>query len=139
MKNTIKITSALVLAIMLVVVTAACSDKAEQTDLWENAVYLSDTTLGEGENTVEVELTTQEKTIMFTINTDKPTLGQALYELELVNDPEFFDVCNGIKADWDKDNAYWALYVGNDMAQYGIGDERAVTTDEPTYKIVYTK
>ncbi len=139
MKQTVKIWISLVLAVVLLLCTVSCAEKADATGLWENATYLSDTTLGDGANTVKVELTVDDQTIVFTVKTDKPTLGEALYEHQLINDASFFDTCNGIKADWDKDQAYWAFYVGDEMAMYGVGDEKAITTGEPTYKIVYTK
>ncbi len=139
MKRTMKITTSMLLVIMLVFCAVSCAEKVGETGLWENATYLSDTTLGDGANTVKVELTAEEQTVIFTIKTDKATLGEALFEHKLINDATFFDTCNGMKADWDKDKAYWAFYVGDEMAQYGVGDPKAVTTGEPTYKIVYTK
>lgn len=139
MKSTIKTTVCLLLTLTLLICTAACAENADKTGLWENALYLTDTTLGEGASTVRVELTAQERTITFTLKTDKATLGEALYEQQLINDPSFFDTFNGIKADWDADKAYWAFYVGDDIAPYGVGDAKAVTAGEPVYKIVYTK
>lgn len=139
MKNTVKITVSLILALMIILFAVSCGGEAEE-QLWEIATYTSDTTLGEGENTVTVELTAKERTIVFTIKTDKATLGEALYELQLINDPSFYNVCNGMTADWDKYKSYWAFYVGDETAPalYGIGDAKAVTVGEPTYRIVYT-
>lgn len=139
MKKTMKTAASLLALLMLVVCVVSCGEKVEATGLWENATYLSDTTVGEGANTVTVIITAEEKTVTLTVKTDKATLGEALYEHGIINDATFFDTCIGMKADWDKDAAYWAFYVGDEMAQYGVGDERAVTTGNPTYKIVYTK
>ncbi len=135
MKNMIKITTSWFLIAIFLFCTVSC---AEKIDLWETATYRSDVTLGDGANTVKVEFTAEDQTVVFTIKTDKATLGEALFEHGLVNDPVFFDVCNGIKADWEKHQAYWAFYVGDEIASYGIGDAKAVTTDAPTYKLVYT-
>lgn len=139
MKKTMKTAASLLALLMLVVCVVSCGEKVEATGLWENATYLSDTTVGEGANTVTVIITAEEKTVTLTVKTDKATLGEALYEHGIINDATFFDTCIGMKADWDKDAAYWAFYVGDETAQYGVGDERAVTTGNPTYKIVYTK
>ena len=139
MKQTFKITSSLLLVILLLFSAVACADKAGTSGLWKNAAYTADATLGEGAHTVTVKVTAEEKTVTFTIRTDKATLGEALCELGLINDASFFDTCNGIKADWDKDQAYWAFYVGEEYASYGVGDQKAVTTGEPVYKLVYTK
>lgn len=139
MKKTMRTAASLLALLMLVVCVVSCGEKVEATGLWENATYLSDTTVGEGANTVTVIITAEEKTVTLTVKTDKATLGEALYEHGIINDATFFDTCIGMKADWDKDAAYWAFYVGDETAQYGVGDERAVTTGNPTYKIVYTK
>ncbi len=134
-----RIGASLLLVVMLVFCAVSCAEKVDATGLWENATYLADTTLGDGANTVKVELTAEEQTIIFTIKTDKATLGEALFEHNLINDASFFDTCNGMKADWEKDKAYWAFYVGDGYADFGVGDPKAVTTGNPTYKIVYTK
>lgn len=139
MKKTMRTAASLLALLMLVVCVVSCGEKVEATGLWENATYLSDTTVGDGANTVTVIITAEEKTVTLTVKTDKATLGEALYEHGIINDATFFDTCIGMKADWDKDAAYWAFYVGDETAQYGVGDERAVTTGNPTYKIVYTK
>lgn len=139
MKSTIRISVSLLMTLLLLFCTVSCAEKVDSAGLWESAAYLSDTELGDGANKVTVEMTAQERTVTFTLNTDKATLGEALYEQQLINDPTFFDTLNGIKADWEKDNAYWAFYVGDEMAQFGVGDAQAITVGEPTYRIVYTK
>ncbi len=141
MKQAMKNVSSAILAVILLLCTVSCAEKVDVTGLWENATYLSDTTLGNGTNTVTVEVTAGDKTVVLTVKTDKATLGEALYEHGLVSDPTFFDTCNGIKADWDADKAYWSFYIGDEtnIAAYGIGDEKSVTSGEPTYRLVYTK
>ncbi len=140
MNKTLKITLSLLLVFIFALCSFSCSQDSKPT-LWENATYTEDTTLGNGANTVSVLLTAGEKTITFTIKTDKATLGEALFENNLINDPTFFDVCNGITASWEKDNAYWGFFVGDSTApaSYGVGDEKSVTAGNPTYRIVYTK
>ncbi len=139
MKKTLKITFSALLAVLLLFCTVSCAEKVDATGLWVSAKYLSDTTLGEGENTVKVSVVAEEQSVTFTLKTDKETLGEALYEHELVNDPSFFDTCNGIKADWDKDKAYWAFHVDGELAMHGINDEKITAADEHEYKIIYTK
>ncbi len=139
MKQTAKITTLLLLSLLLLVCAVSCAEGINAAALWKNATYSSDTTLGSGANTVKVEISVGEESVTLTIKTDKATLGEALYEQGLVNDPTFFDVCNGIKADWNRDKAFWNFFVDGELAQYGIGDAKAVTTDEHTYKLVYTK
>ncbi len=138
-KNTIKLTAILLLAISLLLCFSACEEKIDATGLWENATYTSDTTIGNGANTVKVEIVAGERSVTLTVKTDKATLGEALYEHGIVNDPSFFDTCNGIKADWDKDKAYWSFEVDGKTSGYGIGDEKAATASNADYRIVYTK
>ncbi|MBO7310755.1 MAG: hypothetical protein J6U86_05115 [Clostridia bacterium] len=139
MKNTLRITASLLLVAVMLFCVVSCAEKVDATGLWEDAKYLSDTTLGEGENTVKVLVVCEDQSITFTIKTDKDNLGDALYEHELINDPSFFDVCNGMKADWDKDNAYWAFYIDDELAMYGVNDESIPSDAEREYKIAYTK
>ncbi len=141
MKQIMKITSSLLLIAMLLFCAVSCAEKVDTNELWESATYSSDTVIGEGANTVNVEITAGDKTVKLTIKTDKATLGEALFEHGLVNDASFFNVCNGITADWDKEQAYWSFYVGNEtaVANYGINDEKSVTSGEPVYRLVYTK
>ena len=44
---------------------------------------------------------------------------------------------NGVKADFNKDGAYWAVYVDGEYGQYGV-DAQPVT-DGSTYAFVYEK
>ncbi len=141
MKQTMKIWVSLLLVAMLLFCAVSCTEKVDATGLWENATYLSNTTLGDGANTVKVKVIAGEQGITLTIKTDKATLGEALYEHKLINDASFFDTCNGMKADYDKDSTYWAFYVGESTvtALYGVNDTQAVTIGEPTYRLVYSK
>ncbi len=139
MKQTMKIGASLLLAVMLLFCAVSCAEKVDATELWENATYLSDTTLGDGANTVKVEISAEGKSIILTINTDKLTLGDALYEHGVINDASFFDTCNGMKANWNKGMMYWAFYVDGEIAEHGINDKKSVTNSVHTYKISYEK
>ncbi len=140
MKNTIKLTTVILLVVIISLGAVSCADKVDATGVWENATYRSDTVLGSGANTVKVEIEAEGQSIVLTIKTDKATLGEAMFEHGLVNDPLYSsDTCNGMYIDWAKSKAYWGFYVDGKLAMYGIGDAKAVTTGEPTYKIAYTK
>ena len=71
------------------------------------------------------------------LQTDKEKLGDALFAEGLINDPTFFDTLNGIKADWDKDQAYWAFCTGEEYMMIGVNDQTISTGD--SYRFVYTK
>ena len=109
----------------------------DATGLWATAKYLKDTTVGEGAKTVLVDIEADGKKITLTIKTDKATLGEALFELGIINDASFFDTANGIKADWGTDQAYWGFYKGEDYMMVGVND--AQISGGEHYRLVYTK
>ena len=119
--------------------TAASSDEAgvSATGLWANATYLEDTTLGEGSKSVSFAVEAEGQKITINLKTDAATLGEAMYDNELVDNASFFSILNGIEASWEKDMAYWAFYQGEDLMMHGIGDEPI--TDGANYRFVYTK
>lgn len=127
-------------AILICAASLLCLISCEKVDakgLWEEATYLSDTTLGDGAKTVSIDIEAEEQKITITLKTDKATLGEAMYEHGLINDPSFFNVLNGITADWNADQAYWAFYSGEDYMTVGVA-ETAISGGEH-YRFVYTK
>jgi len=106
----------------------------DNTGVWENAVYTENTTLGIGDNTLIVTVKADEKSIDFTIKTDKTVVGDALKEHNLIDGEEgpyglYVKVVNGIEADYDKDQSYWsfekdgeAMLTGVDSTEFKNGD-----------------
>lgn len=150
MKRITLIILALVLAMSFVFVIASCEkndtppaetlgegEELEAVGLWENATYLSNTTVGEGEKSVTFTVEAEGKMITVTLKTDKATLGAAMFEYELINDAEFFNVLNGMEASWEKDQAYWAFYEGETLMPHGVNDEKIEGGE--SYRFVYTK
>ena len=45
------------------------------------------------------------------------------------------EAVDGETADWNKDNAYWALYIGEEYATTGI--DSTPVYDGSTFKLVY--
>ncbi len=102
-----------VLAVVICLSFASCN-KAEKKDLWESAVYTENTTLGEGDKTFELTVTADEKKVVFTINTDKDNLEDALVEHKLIEGEDgayglYIKKVNGITADYDLDKSFWSL------------------------------
>lgn len=67
----------------------------------------------------------------FLIHTDKETVGAALLELALIEGDEgeyglYVKKVNGITADYDVDQTYWAFYINGEYAMTGV-DATAVT------------
>ena len=137
MKN-LKTNVVAVVALLLVAVFCLAScNKIDAEGLWENATYRKDVTVGEGSKTVKITVEAENQYIIITLKTDKAKLGDALYSEGLINDASFFNVLNGIKADWDKDQAYWAFYQGEEYMMAGVNDT-AISGGE-SYRFVYTK
>ena len=124
-------------ALVLLISVVSCNKTEASTGLWENATYKSSTEIGNGSKSIQIEIVIDADSIVLEINTDKENLGEALFELGLINDASFFDTLNGIKADWDKDQAYWGFYIEDEMAPYGVSD--AKITGGEHYKFIYTK
>ena len=117
--------------------TLAEGKEIEATGLWADATYRSNVTLGEGAKTVSFTVEAEGKMITITLKTDKATLGEAMYEHELINDPSFFDTLNGMLASWSADQAYWAFYEGETIMPYGVNDQ--VINGGESFRFVYTK
>ncbi len=121
MKKSIKALLILLFSAAMLIFTVSCDERSDISGLWDNAAYISDTAVGEGSKSITVEIKAEGKTVTLTVKTDKATLGEALFELGIVNDPVFFDTCNGIKADYQKDSAYWAFKIDGKLQNSGIG------------------
>ncbi len=121
---------------------AACGNAVKDSSLWDNATYLQDTTFGEGAKTLKVEVKAEDKAITFTVKTDKDTVGAALFEHKLIDGEQaeyglYLKVVNGITADYDVDQSYWAFYIDNEYAASGV--DTTQITEGVTYQLVYTK
>ena len=137
MKKSVVSTVSIILSVVMLFCLASCAAKVESPGLWENATYLYDTTVGNGAKTVSCEIEAEGEYITIKLKTDKATLGEAMYEHGLINDPSFFSILNGIEASWEKDMAYWAFYQGEDLMMHGVADE--AIADGAHYRFVYTK
>lgn len=136
MKQTLKISVSLLLTLAALLCLMACA-KVPAEGLWENATYRKDTTVGEGSKEVKVDVVIGEEFITLTVKTDEELLGKALYNEGLINDADFFDTFNGIKADWNADKAYWAFYKGEEYMLVGV-NQTPISGGEH-YRLVYTK
>ena len=115
---------------------------AEETALWADAVYTEDKEFGEGAKTVICEVKAGDKTVTFTVKTDKKTVGEALIEHGLVEGDEgpyglYIKKVNGILADYDINQCYWAFYIDGEMAMSGV--DGTDIAEGVTYQLVYSK
>ena len=158
MKNSIKLTLSVLLCFVMIFCITGCGNnnktdansttaasgaaQTEDAGLWAGATYTEDTELGTGSKTLEVEIKAEDKSITFTVKTDKETLGDALMEHELLEGEEseyglFIKKVNGIRADYDLDNSYWAL--SKDGEYLNTGADTTEISDGEHYEFTYTE
>lgn len=78
----------------------------------------------------------------FDCYTDEEFLDKALLAEGVITGHEdqyglVIDSADGEEAIWERDSAYWALYIGQDYATTGIS--QTPVEDGVTYKLVYEK
>ena len=65
-------------------------------------------------------------------------LGPILVEEGLVGESDggLYNTVDGVTADWNVDQSYWAIFIGEEYATTGI--DQIVIADEDTFSLVYT-
>jgi len=146
LKNNKKLSS-LLLCMMLIVamaLTAGCGEKKQENTSagQEVSVNVSDgvktqestseeqeeasNVLGEGSTQFTFTVVDGEgKETVFEIHTDKTTVGDALLELGLIAGDAgefglYVKTVNGITADYDVDQTYWAFYINGEYGMTGV-------------------
>ena len=123
-----KKTLSLMLVLVMVLTLTACSTKKEPA---AEAVSFK---------VIVTDLEGNETAFEYTSNA--ASVGDALVAEGLVVGHEasyglYVDSVNGIAADWDNDQTYWAFYVNGEYATTGIGD--TPITADTTYNLTLTK
>ena len=140
----------LLLCMMLTVAmafsTTGCSGNNKESDVQTETQVEADaqtdaTVLGEGQTVFTFNVTDADgNETNFEIHTDKETVGDALLELNLIagEDSEYglyVKTVNGITADYDKDQTYWAFYVNGEYAQTGVDSTNVTAGDTYSFKV----
>lgn len=107
---------------------AGGTEKDSQGDKVENdSENQADTTvLGQGATVFDFVVVDKDgKETKFEIRTDKKTVGEALLEVKLIEGEDgpyglYVKTVNGITADYDADQTYWAFYINGEMAMTGV-------------------
>ena len=78
---------------------------------------------------------------VFQYATDAEYLGEVIVAEGLVNGEEgpyglYFDTVDGETADWNADQSYWSILIGEEYAT--IGADGIALTDGGAYSLVYT-
>lgn len=145
---------ALILCIVLVAAVALFAQGCKKTEgespeTTDSVTTAADTTekaddtnvLGEGEKQFTFKVVDKEgKETVFTINTDKKTVGDALLDLELIEGEDgdyglYVKKVNGIVADYNVDQTYWAFYVNGEYAMSGVDTTEIENGAEYSFKV----
>lgn len=129
-----KITS-LLLCMMLIVAmaftTVGCGTKDngvnnQPSTEAQGSTENENTVLGEGQTKFAFVVVDKDgNETSFEIHTDKTTVGDALLEVDLIARETseyglYVKTVNGITADYDVDQTYWAFYVNGEYATAGV-------------------
>ena len=121
----------MMLILVMVFTIAGCKTK-DSGDLSQPSQEISTvgetnpTILGEGETKFSLLVVDKEgKEIHFEIHTNQTTVGKALLEVGLVDGETgeqglYIKTVNGITADYDVDQTYWAFYLNGEYASTGV-------------------
>ena len=119
--------------------SAATSDAL--SPLWDNAQYKEDTEIGEGTNTIKLEVKIGGKSVTLTVKSDKDNLADILTDNKIVEGDNseyglYIKKVNGVLADYDTDKAFWGLYKDGEMTATGASS--ITIKDGEHYELVYT-
>lgn len=133
---------ALMLSLIFCVALASCGVTEAPADIWETALHTSDSEFGSGEKTILLEVNAEEKSVTFTVHTDKEILGDALMEHQLIAGEKgaygiYIKSVNGMVADYDKTQTYWELC--KDGESLSTGADGVEIADGDKYEFVYKK
>ena len=112
------------LIVVMALGTTGCSDTSVEKE--QATIQLSGGELGEGSTQFTFNVVNQDQSINeFKISTDKETVGEALLEVKLIAGENgdyglYVKEVNGIYLDYDKDGKYWAFYVNDSYAMFGV-------------------
>lgn len=149
----------LVLMVAMTLTTTACKDKNNESD--RNTVTgttapnetdaVGDTSSDKTEDKENVLGTGavvfhfcvvdgEGKESAFEIHTDKTVVGDALLELGLIAGDEseyglYVKTVNGVTADYDVDQTYWAFYINGEYAMTGVDATPIEAGSTYTFKV----
>lgn len=131
-KKTLSLVLCIVLIAAIALFTAGCNgNKDTGSNTTANATTEAPkasgvTTVGEGEKSFNFTVTDIDgNSTEFKVFTDKAKVGEALLELNLIEGEEgqyglYVKKVNGITADYDVDQTYWAFYIDGEYAMTGV-------------------
>lgn len=131
----------MVLIAAMALLTTGCNDKTSQEAVQTTSVSIETQVLGEGETKFTVMVVDKEGTeTSFEIHTDKKMVGEALQECGLLEGEDgpyglYVKTVNGITADYDVDQTYWAFYINGEYAMTGVDVTEITEGDSYSLKV----
>ena len=105
----------ILICVMLVAALYACGDD-------DNS---GDNVLGTGDLAFKLEIVDDKgESKIYNIKTDESTVGDALVGVDLIpaEQKPFFSTLDGITAEWEPNENWWAFYIKGEMAVIGAFD-----------------
>lgn len=133
-----------VLIAAMALFATGCKDNNDtNADNSANAAQTSGdvTVMGEGETVFNLAVVDKDgNETKFEIHTNKTVVGEALLELGLISGDEgaygiFIKTVNGITADYNVDQTYWAFYINGEYAMSGVDKTDVVAGETYTLKV----
>jgi len=122
----------LLLAVLMLTMCAACGTSPAE-------ITPEDPEVVESPITVTLIVTMPDGTqTTHSLTTTRYTLGEVLRDYGLIecDNKNMIVAVDGVDANWDKDQAYWAFYIDGEYAMHGVDDE--AIADGNTYAFEYT-
>ena len=117
------------------------TEETQAIEVEQETEETKDNVLGEGQ--MKFTFTVVDKDgneTNFEIHTDKENVGEALLELDLIAGDEgeyglYVKTVNGITADYDVDQTYWAFYINGEYASTGVDKTKVEEGASYSFKV----
>lgn len=113
----------------------------ESAEAAVDGVFADGSELGEGNTEFVLTVTDGDGAeSSFTIHTDKENVGDALTEIGIIAGEEgdyglYVKTVNGVTADYDVDQTYWAFYINGEYASTGVDSTPVTAGDTYSFKV----
>ena len=116
--------------------TSGCNENKNDLPNDNNTTVIE---LGEGETTFYFEVHVDNTISKYEIHTNETIVGKALIQLNLIEGEEseyglFIKKVNGVLADYDVDQTYWAFYINDKYAMSGVDTTTIVENDTYSFR-----
>lgn len=131
----------MVLIAAMALFTTGCNDNASQKVVQTESASMEAQTIGEGEMSFAFTVIDQDGVeTAFEVYTNKEMVGEALLECGLIEGEAgpyglYVKKVNGITADYDVDQTYWAFYVNGEYAVTGVDTTKITEGETYSFKV----